>query len=526
MKVVYCGGCNPHIDRDAVAAGLPVDDPDVPPGTTVHLSGCPRACASDHQLVAEGDEQAGAGAEGAPAGPDGPPVVVVAGELVDGVPTPPQDARPRRDAQAQGVRGWTGRRTTPPSARRRPRPSSASSPGDRVVFAHACGEPLDLVDALVARAGELEHVEINHMVAMGKGEYCRPEYADELLPQVAVRRRHVARGGQGRPRRLHPGLLQRDPQAVLRGLPAAGRGARPGVAAGQARLLLVRHLRGLHQAGGAGRQDGHRPGEPARCRARTATRSSTSREIDYVVESEQPTSSSCSRRGIGPVEEAIGRHIAGLVEDGSCLQLGIGGIPDAVLLFLHEKNDLGIHTEMFSDGVVDLYNEGVITNARQEASPRQDGRHLPHGHAAPLRLRRRQPRRRTCSRSTITNDPYVIGQNDRVVAINSAIQVDLMGQVVRRLHGRRAVHRHRRPGRLRPRRRAQPRRQGHHRPAVHGQEGHRQPHRRRHRARHRRHHHARRRGLRRHRARGRAPARPRAPRARRGAHRDRRPGVP
>jgi hypothetical protein len=94
VKVVYCGGCNPHIDRAAVAAGLPVDDPDVPPGTTVHLSGCPRACASDHQLVAEGDRQAGAGAEGAPAGRDGPPVVVVAGELVDGVPTPSSELAP------------------------------------------------------------------------------------------------------------------------------------------------------------------------------------------------------------------------------------------------------------------------------------------------------------------------------------------------------------------------------------------------------------------------------------------------
>jgi hypothetical protein len=98
VRVVYCGGCNPHIDRQAVAAGLPADDPDIPPGTTVHLSGCPRACASDHQLVAGGDEpttplhgQAGAGAAGAPAGPDGPPVVVVAGELVDGVPTPSDD---------------------------------------------------------------------------------------------------------------------------------------------------------------------------------------------------------------------------------------------------------------------------------------------------------------------------------------------------------------------------------------------------------------------------------------------------
>ena len=109
MAVVYCGGCNPHIDRAAVAAGLPVDD--VRPGTTVHLSGCPRACASDHQLVAEGAErradgtplesgpaafhgQAGEDAEGVPAGPDRPPVVVVAGELVDGVPTPAEELAP------------------------------------------------------------------------------------------------------------------------------------------------------------------------------------------------------------------------------------------------------------------------------------------------------------------------------------------------------------------------------------------------------------------------------------------------
>lgn len=91
VKVVYCGGCNPHIDRQAVAAGLPAADREVPPGATVHLSGCPRACASGHKLVAGDDGQAAAGAESAPAGPEGPPVVVVAGELVDGVPTPAAD---------------------------------------------------------------------------------------------------------------------------------------------------------------------------------------------------------------------------------------------------------------------------------------------------------------------------------------------------------------------------------------------------------------------------------------------------
>jgi hypothetical protein len=77
MKIVYCGGCNPHIDRTAVAAELPADDPDVAPGATVHLSGCPRACASDHLLTS-----------------DDPGTVVVAGELVDGVPTPAPELAP------------------------------------------------------------------------------------------------------------------------------------------------------------------------------------------------------------------------------------------------------------------------------------------------------------------------------------------------------------------------------------------------------------------------------------------------
>jgi hypothetical protein len=76
-KVVYCGGCNPHIDRTAVAAQLPKNDPAVGPGMTVHLSGCPRACASDHLLAS-----------------DDPGTVVVAGELVDGVPTPALELAP------------------------------------------------------------------------------------------------------------------------------------------------------------------------------------------------------------------------------------------------------------------------------------------------------------------------------------------------------------------------------------------------------------------------------------------------
>ena len=90
---MFCGGCNPHIDRTAVAAELPLDDPDIPPGATVHLSGCPRACASGHRLTGGPAGDAARG-EGAPPPGDEPVVVVVAGELVDGVPTAAADLAP------------------------------------------------------------------------------------------------------------------------------------------------------------------------------------------------------------------------------------------------------------------------------------------------------------------------------------------------------------------------------------------------------------------------------------------------
>ena len=89
---------------------------------------------------------------------------------------------------------------------------------------------------------------------------------------------------------------------------------------------------------------------------------------------------------IGEVEEAIGRNVASLVEDGSTLQLGIGTIPDAVLKFLGDKKDLGIHSEMFSDGVVDLYQKGVITGANKRLDKGQDGGCLPDGLQKALRL--------------------------------------------------------------------------------------------------------------------------------------------
>ena len=94
VTIVYCGGCNPHIDRTAVAGELPVDDPDVPPGATVHVSGCPRACASDHLLTIPERSDGVRGTAGTPQPGAEPRTVVIAGELVDGVPTRAADLAP------------------------------------------------------------------------------------------------------------------------------------------------------------------------------------------------------------------------------------------------------------------------------------------------------------------------------------------------------------------------------------------------------------------------------------------------
>lgn len=299
--------------------------------------------------------------------------------------------------------------------------------GDRVVFAHACGEPLELVDALVARAGELRHVEINHMVAMGKGEYAKPEYADSFFHKslfVGASTREAVKDGRGDyipvffheiPKLFCEGYLPPD-TALIHVSPPDRHGfcsfgisvdyTKPAAQVAKTVVALVN------------------PKMP-----RTHGDSFIHvRDIDYIVESEQDIIELPPPR-IGPVEEAIGRNIAGLIEDGSCLQLGIGGIPDAVLTFLHEKNDLGIHTEMFSEGVVDLYNEGVITNSRKTLHRDKMVANFLMGTRRLYDFVDDNPAVNMFPVNYV-NDPYVIGQNDRVVAINSAIQVDLMGQVV------------------------------------------------------------------------------------------------
>jgi acetyl-CoA hydrolase len=130
----------------------------------------------------------------------------------------------------------------------------------------------------------------------------------------------------------------------------------------------------------------------------------------------------------GEMEKAIGMHVAELVPDGATMQLGIGAIPDGVLYFLRDKRHLGIHTELFSDGVVDLVERGVVTNERKSL---HRGKIICGFILGSERLYRfvHDNAMVEFHPQDYVNDPFVIAQNEAMVSINSAIEVDLTGQV-------------------------------------------------------------------------------------------------
>lgn len=128
------------------------------------------------------------------------------------------------------------------------------------------------------------------------------------------------------------------------------------------------------------------------------------------------------------VEAKIGKHIADLIEDGSTLQLGIGGIPDAVLFFLKGKKDLGVHTEMVSDGVMEAIEQGIINCRKKTLHP---GKVIATFILGTKKLYTYVDNNPLFEIHPVdyTNHPFIIAENEKMIAINSAIEVDLTGQV-------------------------------------------------------------------------------------------------
>lgn len=151
-------------------------------------------------------------------------------------------------------------------------------------------------------------------------------------------------------------------------------------------------------------------------------------EIDAFVEFNEPIPE-LKPPTIGPIEKEIGRHCASLISDGSVLQLGIGAIPDAVLTFLGDKKDLALHTEMFSDGVIDLIENGVINNMKKSYMPNLSVATFLMGTQRLYDFVDNNPSIYMASVDFV-NSPAIICKNDKITSVNSAIQVDFNGQIV------------------------------------------------------------------------------------------------
>jgi acyl-CoA hydrolase len=130
---------------------------------------------------------------------------------------------------------------------------------------------------------------------------------------------------------------------------------------------------------------------------------------------------------IGPVQEAIGKYVAEMIPDGATLQIGYGGIPDAVVMQLTDKHDLGVHTEMIGDGIMGLVEAGVITNRKKNHLPGKAIATFALGSKKLYQFLHRNPGVEMHP-SNFTNDPYLAGRNDKLHTINATMQIDLLGQ--------------------------------------------------------------------------------------------------
>lgn len=298
--------------------------------------------------------------------------------------------------------------------------------GDRVWIQPSCGTPKPLIDELMVRAPELMDVELVHMKTLGEAVYTRPEYEGHFR---------------------HRGLFLGD-------------NVREAVANGRADYtpIFLSEIEGLFETGAlpldvvlmqVSPPDAHgfvslsttvdctmtairyaktviaEVNERApRTHGDTAVHVS---KISMFVETSRPLLELHSEP-FTPMHMSVARNVASLIPDGATLQPGIGGISEAVLHCLEDKHDLGIHTEMCPDGVVDLMESGIMNGNRKTLHRGKAVAGFVLGTKKIFDYIHENPSFEFRSISYV-NDPFVVAQNDRMVAINSALQVDLTGQV-------------------------------------------------------------------------------------------------
>ncbi len=297
--------------------------------------------------------------------------------------------------------------------------------GDRVVTGHACAEPLYLVDTMVENREMYRNVEIVHMVPMGKCEYTKPgmeSYFRHNAIFVGGASREAIYEGRAdftpccfsRVPRLLERYMDVDVALVQVTPPDRYGNVSLGVSVDYTKAAVKQAKLVIAQV------NDQMPYTYGDSRIPVA-------DIDFFVEKSMPLPELKPRK-IGEVEKKIGLYCASLIEDGATLQLGIGSIPDAVCTCLHNKKDLGLHSELLSDGVVELIEEGVINNSKKSLNPGKSIATFLMGTKKLYEFVDHNPDFELYP-VDVVNNPYNIMQNNNMISINSCIEVDLMGQV-------------------------------------------------------------------------------------------------
>ncbi|MFD0877968.1 acetyl-CoA hydrolase/transferase family protein [Massilia pinisoli] len=297
--------------------------------------------------------------------------------------------------------------------------------GDMIIVPTGVGEPPTLLHALSDECRSFTDVQVAQILAMRKFGY----FAPESRPHV----RHAAlffggasrTGGQAGWCDFIPNYFSEIPTLIERGqMPAdvVFSLASPMSASGHFALSLGTDytMAAVAKARAVVLEvNPHVPFTHGQCHVHIS-------QVTALVESEDPIMEVGLPR-IGPVQEAIGRLVAEHIEDGSTLQIGYGGIPDAVVMQLTDKRDLGIHTEMIGDCILTLVESGAVTNRRKTLMPGKMVATFALGSRRLYDFMHHNPMLEMHP-SNYTNDPYIAGQNDKLVSINASLQVDLLGQ--------------------------------------------------------------------------------------------------
>ncbi len=298
--------------------------------------------------------------------------------------------------------------------------------GNRVYVHPGACTPNTLLQAMTARSDELLDVEVTHILTFGNADYAFEKYKDSFHHRalfVGANVRKAVRSGNAQyvpiflgeiPKLFRSGECDIDVSLISVSPPdeygfcTFGAGVDITKAACEVAKIIVAEVN---------------PNQP-----RSLGDSFIHlNKIDHLVEVDTPLPEYRNEK-MTDVHEKIGEFCADMIEDGSTLQMGIGAIPDAVLHHLTDKKDMGIHTEMFSDGLLGLVEAGIITNEKKTLHKGKSIAAFALGTKRLFDFINNNPlfEFHPCE---YTNDPFVIAQNEKMIAINSAIEVDFTGQI-------------------------------------------------------------------------------------------------